>query len=285
MNEKEALILHALGLAGIGTEEEVCFVPLSERVPLWAGFLSVTGRGDFYAECDRYRLSVLREYADRGVRFVSFDGVVIAPDAVIGEGTLIHPGVEIRRGCTVGRGCVLSSGTVLEDSTVGDGCHINSTQIYSSVLEDGVKIGPFSHVRPGTRLRAGVKVGDFVEFKNADVGRDTKVAHLTYVGDADVGERVNFGCGTVISNYDGKKKYRTVIGSDAFIGCNTNLVAPVTVEDGAYTAAGSTITGTVPAGALAVARARQVNIPGWVERKFGGETKESKNEETKKETK
>ena len=204
---------------------------------------------------------VLLSFVESGVRFLSFDGIVISPFAKIGKGTLIRPGTEIMGDVVIGENCDIGPVSLLSHATVGNGCVVNATQIYDSVLDDQVKIGPFSHVRPGSHLCAGVKIGDFVEIKNSTVGRDTHAAHLTYIGDSDVGERVNFGCGTVCVNYNGYGKNRCVIGDDAFIGCNTNLVAPVTVGAGGYTAAGSTITDDVPENALAIARARQVTKP------------------------
>ena len=215
---------------------------------------------------EEYRISVLEVLVDAGISIPCFDGVMISPLAVIGEKTEIQPGTQLRHGVTVGRGCSLGPNSVLEEATVGDHCTVNSTQIYRSTLDESVKIGPFCHVRPGSHLCRGVKVGDFVEIKNSTVGADTHASHLTYIGDSDVGERVNFGCGVVTVNYNGISKSRCVIGNDAFIGCNTNLVAPVTVGDFGYTAAGSTVTGDVGAGELAIARARQVNKAGWVEK-------------------
>jgi bifunctional UDP-N-acetylglucosamine pyrophosphorylase/glucosamine-1-phosphate N-acetyltransferase len=167
----------------------------------------------------------------------------------------------------VGEGCVIGPNSLLEDCELGDGVVFNASQAYKSKLGDSVTVGPFSHLRPNTVLSKKVHVGDFVEVKNSFVGEGTKLPHLTYVGDSDVGSRVNFGCGCVTVNYDGVAKYRTKVGDNAFIGCNTNLVAPVEVCKNAYTAAGSTITKTVPANALAVARAKQENIEGWVLRK------------------
>ena len=134
-------------------------------------------------------------------------------------------------------------------------------------------VGPFAYVRPGSTIGSHVKVGDFVEVKNSVIGDNTKISHLTYVGDSDVGEKVNFGCGTVTVNYDGQEKHRTKIGDRSFIGCNTNLVAPVTVEADSYIAAGSTITETVPSDALAIARSRQVVKEGWKKNKFGSDNK------------
>ena len=140
-------------------------------------------------------------------------------------------------------------------------------------MGDETTVGPFAYIRPHCRIGSGVKVGDFVELKNSTVGNDTKISHLTYVGDSDVGRHVNFGCGTVTVNYDGHTKFRTVIGDDAFIGCNTNLVAPVQVGSGAYTAAGSTITDDVPADSLAIARSSQVNKRQWAAKRKKKERK------------
>ncbi len=218
---------------------------------------------DFYCSVDKYRVEVIRSFIEKGVRFISFDGVVISPLAEIGPGTVIHPNTEIRHGVKVGTDCVIGPCSVLENSAVGDRCVVNATQVYGSRLENDVKIGPFCHIRPGSLIRSGVKIGDFVEVKNSDIGRDTHASHLTYIGDSDVGERVNIGCGVVTCNYDGKRKFRTTIGNDVFVGCNTNLVAPVTLADNSYTAAGSTITEDVPAEALGIARARQVNKERW----------------------
>ena len=156
----------------------------------------------------------------------------------------------------------------LENVTVGEGVRFNASQGYDSAIGDGASIGPFVHIRPGSRIGPKVHIGDFVEVKNSTVGEGTSVSHLTYVGDSDVGKYCNFGCGVVTVNYDGAAKHRNTIGDYAFIGCNTNLVAPVSVGDGAYTAAGSTITDDVPAGALGIARARQVNKPQWAKGKL-----------------
>ena len=136
-----------------------------------------------------------------------------------------------------------------------------------SSIDEGTTVGPFAYIRPNCNVGKNVRVGDFVELKNSNIGDGTKISHLTYVGDSDVGQNINFGCGTVTVNYDGKKKYRTVIEDNAFIGCNTNLVAPVKVGKGAYTAAGSTITEDVPENSLAIARERQVVKENWTLKK------------------
>ena len=151
----------------------------------------------------------------------------------------------------------------MRDCTVGDETEINASQANKSVIGSHTTVGPFAYVRPNSKIGDHVRVGDFVEIKNSAIGDGTKISHLTYVGDSDVGKNINFGCGTVTVNYDRSKKYRTVIEDNAFIGCNTNLIAPVRVGEGAYIAAGSTITDDIPAMALSIARARQQNKKDW----------------------
>ena len=210
------------------------------------------------------------DYNDRlvrqGVRMLDAASVYIDPTVTLGRGTVLLPNVILRGDTHIGVDCEIGPNTMIRDCTLGDGCVANSSQLNEAVFGKNVNIGPFAYVRPGTRVADGCKVGDFVEVKNAVIGQGTKLPHLIYVGDSDVGEHCNFGCGSITCNYDGNHKYRTTVGDNVFIGCNTNLVAPVTVEDGAFTAAGSTITSTVPADALAVARARQVHKEGWAKR-------------------
>lgn len=212
------------------------------------------------------RTLVFKKLCDEGVEFMCLDGIIIDPEAKIGAGTKILPGTIIKGKTEIGENCIIGPNSLIEDSKIGNGTEVNSTQIRSSVLENDVKIGPWSQVRPGCVIHNGCKIGDYVEIKNSEVGARTAVAHLTYIGDADVGEAVNFGCGCCIANYDGQHKHRTKIGNHAFLGCNTNLVAPVELEDFAYTAAGTTVTKNVPEYALAVGRARQENIPDWVKK-------------------
>lgn len=200
---------------------------------------------------------------EKGVRFVSLDGIVIAADAQIGADTTILPGTIIKPGCVIGSGCVIGPNSLLEKCRIGSGSVINASQVCNSRVGDNVKIGPFTQLRAGCDVKDNAKIGDFVEVKNSVIGEKTSVAHLTYIGDSDVGGGVNFGCGVVTVNYDGKNKHRTTIGNNAFVGCNANLIAPVTVGDGAYIAAGSTITDNVESGDMAIARARQVNKKGY----------------------
>ena len=214
------------------------------------------------------RSLVFDKLFDAGVSIIDDSGVIVGPDVIIGRDTVILPGTIIKGNTKIGSGCVIGPNSLIEDCVIGCNVVFNASQAHKSTIEAGVTVGPFSNIRPGCLLRENVHVGDFVEVKNSEIGRGTKMGHLTYVGDSDVGGGVNFGCGVVTSNYDGIKKSRTTIGENAFIGCNTNLVAPVNIGNGAYTAAGSTITKNVPDGALAVARSRQENIEGWAAKKL-----------------
>ena len=181
------------------------------------------------------------------------------------ETTYIDSLVEIGTDTVIEPGCCITGATV-----IGSGVHVKANSyIEDSRLDDGVVFGPFSHLRPNSHLMDGVKIGNFVEIKNSTLGPGSKSAHLTYIGDADVGSDVNFGCGSVVVNYDGYVKSRSTVGDGAFIGCNVNLISPVEIQARAFLAAGSTISRDVAEDALAVARARQRNIDGWVARKEG----------------
>ncbi len=202
-----------------------------------------------------------------GVDIPCTDGVMIGMDVKIGACTTILPNTIILGNTVIGRDCIIGPNTYIKDGVIGDNAVLDNVKLTDSEVEDGVDCGPFVQVRAGSKLCKGVHIGDFVEVKNSVVGAGTKSAHLTYIGDSDVGENVNFGCGTVTVNYDGKNKSRCKIGNHAFLGCNTNLIAPVEIGDYAFTAAGSTITEDVPENALAVARAKQQNKEGWVTEK------------------
>ncbi len=215
---------------------------------------------------DRYQLmelneiarrKVLRENMLRGVDIPCTDGVIISPQAVIGADTQILPGTIITGTTVIGSGCVIGPDSKLDSCMVGDGCVVDACRCEGCKLGRNVTVGPFAHLRPGSVLSDGVHAGNFVEIKNSTVGENTKVSHLTYIGDSDVGEGVNFGCGCATANYDGSKKFRTTVGDKAFIGCHTCLVAPVSVGERAYTAAGSVVTQDVPDGTMAIARSRQ----------------------------
>ena len=192
----------------------------------------------------------------------------------------LQPGTQLLGATVVRRGAVVGPDTTLTDCEVGEGASVVRSHCERAVIGDRATVGPFTYLRPGTRLGAGAKAGAYVEIKASTVGDGSKVPHLSYVGDATIGERSNIGAATVFVNYDGRDKHRTVVGDDVRVGSDTMLVAPLEVGDGAYTAAGSVITDDVPPGALAVGRARQRNIEGWVARKRGTRTDESSDGES-----
>ena len=205
-------------------------------------------------------------FAD-GVEIWDFDNCYVGPFVEVAPGAELRPGVILRGKTTVAPGAVIGPNSLLENATVGAGSTVNASQIYDSVVGERTNVGPFAYIRPNCTVGDDIKVGDFVELKNSTIGDGTKISHLTYVGDTDLGKNINLGCGTVTVNYDGKNKYRCTVEDNCFIGCNTNLIAPVTVGKGSYIAAGSTITDPVPEEALAIARARQTVKPGWAARR------------------
>ena len=205
-------------------------------------------------------------YAD-GVEIWDFDNCYVGPFAEVAPGAVLMPGTILKGSTTVAAGAVIGPNSLLENAHVGEDSTVNASQIYDSTIGQRTNVGPFAYVRHGCTVGDDIKVGDFVELKNSTIGHGTKISHLTYVGDTDLGQRINLGCGTVTVNYDGKSKYRCTVEDDCFIGCNTNMVAPVTIGKGSYVAAGSTITDNVPAGSLAIARERQTNKPGWADQR------------------
>lgn len=229
--------------------------------------LGVNSRAELAVVENILRARINRTHLDNGVTIIDPNSTYIGVDVKIGQDTIIYPNNVIEGNTVIGEDCVLYPNSRISDSTIASGVEIQSSVILESTIGEGTTVGPFAYIRPESNIGNHVRVGDFVEIKKSNIGDNTKVSHLTYIGDAEVGTNCNFGCGTVVVNYDGKKKHKTIIGNNAFIGCNTNLVSPVEVKDNAYTAAGSTITKEVPEGALAVARAKQTNIEGWVEKR------------------
>lgn len=229
--------------------------------------LGVNSRAELAVVENILRARINRTHLDNGVTIIDPNSTYIGVDVKIGQDTIIYPNNVIEGNTVIGEGCVLYPNSRISDSTIANGVEIQSSVILESTIGEETTVGPFAYIRPESNIGNHVRVGDFVEIKKSNIGDNTKVSHLTYIGDAEVGTNCNFGCGTVVVNYDGKKKHKTIIGNNAFIGCNTNLVSPVEVKDNAYTAAGSTITKEVPEGALAVARAKQTNIEGWVEKR------------------
>jgi bifunctional UDP-N-acetylglucosamine pyrophosphorylase/glucosamine-1-phosphate N-acetyltransferase len=206
-------------------------------------------------------------HMENGVTLVDPQSTYIGADVVIGQDTVIYPNNLLEGKTVLGKRVTLYPNSRIVDSQIGDDVTVTSSVILESVVGKKTSVGPFAYIRPQSVIGEEVKVGDFVEIKKSTIGNGTKISHLTYIGDAEVGEHVNFGCGTVVVNYDGKNKFKTVVEDHAFIGCNTNLIAPVTVHEGAFTAAGSTVTKDVPAGSLGIARAKQVNKEGWVQKR------------------
>ena len=199
-----------------------------------------------------------------GVTIDRPDTCVIDPDVEVAAGTVIEPFTQLLGRTRVGSGCRIRSFSVIENCTLGNGVQIlQSCVLEDSTIADGARIGPFTHLRPGSDIGENAHVGNFVEMKKSRLGKGAKANHLTYLGDAEIGEGSNIGAGTITCNYDGVSKHVTRIGNAAFVGSDTTLVAPVTVGDGAYIGAGSCITKDVPADALAVSRAKQANIEGW----------------------
>ena len=209
------------------------------------------------------RKNILNKLLENGVEMPSSAGVIIGPDVTMGHNVTILPGTIIRGKTHISDGCTIGPNSLVDTCTVGKNTIINASQCYYSTIGENTDIGPFSHIRPDCSIDDKVHVGDFVELKNTSVGSGTKISHLCYIGDSELGTDVNVGCGFVTVNYDGVAKHRCVIGNGAFLGCNTSLIAPITVGDNAYVAAGATITEDVPAGALAIGRVRQANKENW----------------------
>ncbi|MDR5588116.1 MULTISPECIES: bifunctional UDP-N-acetylglucosamine diphosphorylase/glucosamine-1-phosphate N-acetyltransferase GlmU [Clostridium] len=207
------------------------------------------------------------KHMENGVTLIDPKTTYIGIDVEIGKDTIIYPNNIFEGNTIIGERCIIYQNSRIKDSIIKNEVDIQSSVILDSSIGNNTTVGPFAYIRPESKIGEKARIGDFVEIKKSTIGDGTKVSHLTYIGDAEVGKECNFGCGTVVVNYDGKKKYKTIIGDHSFIGCNTNLVSPVEVGDNTYIAAGSTITSEVQEGDLAVARAKQRNIKGWVAKK------------------
>ena len=217
------------------------------------------------AEAERVlRQRKLEQLMTDGVSIIDPGNTYVDTTVTVGRDTVLHPGTILEGTTTIGEDCHVGPYVRMTNVKMGDNDHLQFTYAHDCEIKNGCEIGPFVHFRPNTVIGNDVKVGNYMEVKNSNIGDGTKLPHLSYIGDSDVGQHVNIGCGTITVNYDGKIKHRTHIGNHAFVGCNSNLVAPVSVGDYAYVAAGSTITKDVPEKALGVGRARQKNIDGWV---------------------
>jgi len=226
-------------------------------------FFGVNSRAQLAIAEEILRKRINLQHMENGVTIINPEQTYIADDVTIERDTIIYPSTFLEGNTAIGEDCEIGPNCRLTNVKVGIGTKIQFSTAMDSSIGNNTVVGPYAYIRPESQIGDNVKVGDFVEVKNSVIGDGTKISHLTYVGDSDVGKRVNFGCGTVTVNYDGKNKFRTTIKDDVFIGCNANLVAPVTLEKESYVGAGSTITKDVPEKALGIARNRQENLNGW----------------------
>ena len=243
------------------------------------GTYVVTDKNEIMGINDREQLAVANKLArerinakhmKNGITIIDPNTTYIEDDVTIGKDTIIYPGTILEGNTEIGERCILGPNSKITNTVVGNETEINNSVLVDSKVGTKTTVGPFAYLRPNSNIGNEVKIGDFVEVKNSNIGNGTKVSHLTYVGDSDVGEKVNFGCGTVTVNYDGINKHRTVIGNNCFVGCNTNLVAPVKLGDRVYTAAGTTVTKDVPNDSLVIGRVRQEVKEQWTAGKIKG---------------
>lgn len=220
------------------------------------------------AFCEKVMRKRINEFhMENGVTMIDPENTYIESNVKIDMDTVVYPGVVLEGSTEIGSDCIIRQDSRIVNSIIKDNVEIESSLIEDSFVDNGTNIGPFAHLRPNSKLGKNIRIGNYVEVKNATIKDNTKAGHLSYIGDADVGENVNIGCGVVFVNYNGREKFRTNIGDNSFIGSGSNLVAPLNVENWAYIAAGSTITKTVGEGNLSIARSFQVDKKGWVEKK------------------
>jgi bifunctional UDP-N-acetylglucosamine pyrophosphorylase/glucosamine-1-phosphate N-acetyltransferase len=213
------------------------------------------------------RIKINKKHMENGVSFINPESTYIDSSVIIGKDTLVYPNVYLEKNTIIGEDCIIRSNSRIVDSVIEDSVDIEASLIEKSYVGSNSHIGPFAHLRPESKLGNNVKIGNFVEVKKSTIKDNSKAGHLAYIGDADIGESVNIGCGVIFVNYNGQEKFRSLVHDNAFIGSNANIVAPVEVGKWGYVAAGSTITKDVSEGDLSIARAKQINMPGWVERK------------------
>ncbi|MCI4626660.1 MAG: bifunctional UDP-N-acetylglucosamine diphosphorylase/glucosamine-1-phosphate N-acetyltransferase GlmU [Candidatus Magnetoovum sp. WYHC-5] len=228
-----------------------------------AEFIGINTRYELMNARGHMQREVIRRWLEEGVGFMDENSVVVDVDVEIGQDSVIYPNVVLEGKTHIGKGCTIRSNVSIRSCIIEDNVTIKeNTVMDGSAVLSGASVGPFAHIRPNSLVGTAAKIGNFVELKNAQIGYNTKASHLSYIGDAILGDNINIGAGTITCNYDGKHKHKTVIKDGVFIGSDSQLIAPVTVEEGAFVAAGSTITEDVPKGALAVARTKQRNISG-----------------------
>ncbi|MDE7405768.1 MAG: hypothetical protein K2M89_02705 [Clostridiales bacterium] len=236
-----------------------------------------TGSGEFEAvtDCeslsritDSLRRRILNFHAGNGVLITDYKNVYIDSDVVIERGAVVEAYNFIKGKTVIKADAHIMPNNYIENCIIGKDARVDSSRLYSSIVGEGTRVGPFAYIRPNSVIGKECRIGDFVELKSCVIGDGCKVSHLTYIGDAELGAECNVGCGVVFANYDGKDKYKSIVGNRVFIGSNSNIISPVHIADHAFIAAGSTVTDEVPAEALAIARARQRNIPHWAGNKY-----------------
>ncbi|MEG0772555.1 bifunctional UDP-N-acetylglucosamine diphosphorylase/glucosamine-1-phosphate N-acetyltransferase GlmU [Clostridium sp.] len=235
---------------------------------------AVNSKGELAVAEAIMRERINNKHMENGVVIIDPKTTYIEWNVKIGRDTVIYPGNVIQGNTVIEESCILYPNNRISNAIIESNVTIQNSVVLDSKIGENTTVGPFAYIRPDSVIGKDARIGDFVEIKKSTIGDGTKVSHLTYIGDAEVGENCNFGCGTVVVNYDGKAKHKTIIGNNVFVGCNTNLISPVVVEKDSYIAAGSTITNKVPEGSLAIARAKQVNKENWVYKKFGRKSKE-----------
>ncbi len=249
------------------------YVVTALEIPWSDEFLGVNTPGDYSRVMDELRKRKATQLFEQGVKILDPSTTYVDWETRVAEDVWLYPGTIIEGKSSIGRGSRIGPYTRLYESQVGERCKVEFSVVEGAILENEVMVGPYSHLRPGTHLMQGVRVGNFVETKQAKLGEGTKALHLAYLGDAMLGKNVNIGAGAITCNYDGTRKHQTTIGDGAFIGTNNSLVAPVRIGEGAYTAAGSTITRDVPPESLGVSRCRQENKEEWAKKRARGDKK------------
>lgn len=234
------------------------------------------GVNDLYALSiaeSKLRNDINKKFMQSGVAMINPDTITIGHNVVIEENVVLHPNTYITGNSVIKKGAQIGPNTEIHNSEVGERVICKHSLVYNSKIQEDTTVGPFAHLRDGANIGPKNRIGNFVEIKKSSTGFNTKASHLAYIGDAEIGEKVNFGCGSITVNYDGKNKYKTIIGDHVFVGCNANLIAPIEIHDDSFIAAGSTVNKNVPKGSLAIARAYQVNKENYM--------KINKNKETK----
>ena len=220
------------------------------------------GVNDLYALSiaeGKLRHDINKRFMQKGVAMINPETITIGHNVVIEENVTIHPNTYITGNSVIHKNATVGPNTEIHNSTIGESVSCKHSLVYNSTIQEFTTVGPFAHLRDGANIGPHNRIGNFVEIKKSSTGENTKASHLAYIGDAEIGSQVNFGCGAITVNYDGKNKYKTIIGDNVFVGCNVNLIAPIEIQDDSFIAAGSTLNKNVPKGSLAIARAYQVN--------------------------